>query len=163
MKGSSVLSALAVVVALAPPALAEPYLALREGYKCSQCHVNRTGGGMRSSFGVIYAQTRLPTMVLGSAEESRSTPAIASPGELSRFLRDGIFFDSWLADRTAIGGDFRTRFTRTYAPKATDDQTFDVQEGRVYLQFHLQPDLVTFYVDETLGPGGAGKIGRAHV
>ena len=45
---------------LAASASAEPRFALREGLACSACHVNRTGGGMRTPFGVAWAQTHCP-------------------------------------------------------------------------------------------------------
>ncbi|MBI3848379.1 MAG: hypothetical protein HY292_27415 [Planctomycetes bacterium] len=154
MKG---LLAAIVMFALAGAAHAEPYLALREGYKCSQCHVNKTGGGMRTSFGSIYAQTRLPSTVLGAKDDAGDSPTIFRTAEAARYLRSGPFFDTWLADRVAIGGDFRTRYTQTRTPQAKDSSSFDVQEGRAYLQFDLVPDAMTFYVDETLGPGSAGS------
>jgi len=50
---------LAALLFGAPSASAEPYLAIQEGYKCSKCHVNMTGGGKRTDFANIYVQTRL--------------------------------------------------------------------------------------------------------
>src|SRR5262249_58083674 len=56
-------------IVLAPPAaatesLADPAFAVRTGYACQQCHLNRTGGGMRTSFGGLYGQLTLPQHLL---------------------------------------------------------------------------------------------------
>ena len=107
----------------------EPYLALLTGFKCSQCHVNRTGGGGRNAFGNVWAQTQLP---------------IKSFEVRSRNLSDWI----------AIGFDVRARFAA--AVQTAEPQTqFDIPEAQVQLEAQAIPRLLTFYLDQTVGPDRA--------
>ncbi len=104
----------------------EPYLALLTGFKCSQCHVNRTGGGGRNAFGNVWAQTALP---------------IKSFDVRSRNLSDWV----------AIGFDVRTRF-RAAVQTAVPQTQFDIPEAQVQLEAQVIPRLLTLYLDQTVGP-----------
>src|SRR5437870_2029718 len=66
----------------AGPFGAEPYLAVGQGPKCSQCHVNPTGGGLRNAFGNVFAQTQLPAHRVDTGSDVWA-------GQLSRYLALG--------------------------------------------------------------------------
>lgn len=132
---------IALVLGLAPglgqgprPLLAEPYLSLRTGLKCSQCHVNRTGGGGRNGFGSAWAQTALPWRTV----EMR---------------------DRRLNDWIAVGTDFRGRASvLARRPRSTPNAprtAFDVTEAQVQVEARFIPGVLALYIDETIGPGGA--------
>lgn len=133
--GEYVAGLAAMVIFLgAGPAFAEPYLAVRMGLKCTSCHVNPTGGGLRSDFGDVFAQTVLP------AHPVRGDWGLWT-GEVAKVLR--------------VGGDFRydANFTQTPGAKTTDQ--LEVQQGRVYAEAEPIPNRLVFYVDEQLAPGSA--------
>jgi len=131
------------------PAAAEPYLAIREGYKCSACHVNMTGGGMRTSFVSAHARELLhyPNWF-----DQLTKPAEAFSGEVNQYV--------------ALGADLRTDLTFILQDKGTDgtvknnvpfrwrlDETdVNVEEAVGYLQVNLIPDLLTFYLDQRFAP-----------
>lgn len=109
----------------------EPYLAVRMGLKCSACHTNRTGGGMRNDFGAVFAGTRLPASSDGFRLQNRA---------LNDFVRLGM----------------DVRLTGTAVLEDASPQTaFNLNRANVYVEARLIDDKVTVYWDETLAPGGA--------
>lgn len=133
----------------ASPAAAEPYLAVREGYKCSACHVNMTGGGMRTSFVSAHAKELLHY-----------------PDWWAVLTKPNEFFTGEFNQYAAIGSDLRTSLTLIMQDKGTsgqvkNDEAFrwrlqetdlSVEEAVGYLQVNLIPDLLTFYLDERFAP-----------
>jgi hypothetical protein len=130
----SALLALCLALLGAGAARAEPYLAVANGYKCGQCHVNPTGGGERTAFGEIFAQNVLPAQHL-------DTGADAWTGALNRFI--------------SIGGDLRYQFQAQQVPGEKTTNQFDLEQARVYLLASVIPDRLLVYVDEQVAPGGA--------
>jgi hypothetical protein len=119
---------------LAIEAHAEPYLAVQTGFRCQQCHINPTGGGMRNAFGDVFAQTQLPAQHLDTGTDTWA-------GNLSRFL--------------SIGGDLRFNGTYTEVPHTSSTDEFDLDQARLYVNATVIPDRLSVYVDELLAPGGA--------
>ena len=114
---------------------AEPHIAMRAGLQCNACHVNHTGGGKRNSFGVKYGLERLPARHLPLPED---VPAVE--GVLTSFL--------------SIGADFRQVNVSRFA-RSGDTNSFETQEGNLYMDVQLLRDRLHLYVDERLAPGGA--------
>jgi len=130
------LAALLALVSLlrAVPAEAEPYLAVMTGYKCNVCHINPTGGGMRNDFGVTYAKVLLPAETVDTV------------------------LDSWtgkITDRLRFGGDLRSDWSRDTTPNTPSQQSFALEQFRVYADFTIIPERLGIYVDEQIAPNGS--------
>src|SRR5579863_4690980 len=97
----------------ASAARAEPYLAVQLGLKCGQCHVNPTGGGLRTTFGDIFSQTVLPAQHLDSPLDNWT-------GQLGQYLR--------------AGGDLRFDATLMQAPNTRSADQFTLEQTRLYAE-----------------------------
>ncbi len=129
--------------------IAEPYIALRTGYKCSQCHVNRTGGGKRTGFGFSYSQTNMPAFQIKPKGNSSSFTNI-----LSEHLSIGANFR--VANKTIMGTDS----TRNLVGQDADERmnnSITIPEANFYLEISAIPDFLLFYVDENFAPGAASR------
>jgi hypothetical protein len=119
---------------IAIEAHAEPYLAVQTGFKCGQCHVNPTGGGERTVFGNVFAQTQL-------AANRLDTGGDVWTGEVSKFL--------------SVGGDLRTQFQVTKQPGTTSTDDFQLEQARVYASANVIPQRLFVYIDEQVAPNSA--------
>ncbi|HCL28281.1 MAG TPA: hypothetical protein DIC52_07580 [Candidatus Latescibacteria bacterium] len=118
---------------------AEPYIALREGLKCSSCHVNHTGGGMRNGYGALFTQTEI-------------TPLLEEMSEAA------LDFSADLGPSITIGSDFILSNETTSGSGDTDRQnTFAVESGNLYVNARLLPGRMSLYLDEIVAPGGAAS------
>jgi hypothetical protein len=117
-------------------AQAEPYLAVMAGLKCSACHVNPTGGGMRNTFGTIYGETQLPAQTLKASGAPWT-------GDLGRYV--------------GIGANLRGGATWIDTPGASSTSSFDLTSLRAYVDLRVIPERLSLYIDERLAPGNANN------
>lgn len=135
---AGLLTAVAILAAVLPfPAQAEPYLAVMLGYKCSACHVNPTGGGMRNAFGNAFAQSLMPAHKL-----PESAPAWT--GRVGEMVR--------------LGGDLRNSWSRTAVPGQATQRNSGLDHLRLYGDVDVIPGRLGIYVDESLAPGTARTL-----
>ncbi|HVM97575.1 MAG TPA: hypothetical protein VMT89_14365, partial [Candidatus Acidoferrales bacterium] len=104
MVGISILSAL--------PAAAEPYLAVREGMRCSACHVNMNGGGKRTDLVATHARDILHY-----------------PNFFGKFSNPDDFFSGEINKYLGIGADTRTSASLIFQDlgangRVSNDQVF---------------------------------------
>lgn len=126
-----------MLLACCGPAAAEPYLAVREGLKCVSCHVNPSGGGLRTVFGNAYAQTQLAAERIETGDEIWT-------GVVNKFL--------------ALGGDFRGSASYTDVPHQPSQSEFALQEFRLYAAASVIPERLTLYLDQRVAPGGSQNL-----
>ena len=127
---------------------AEPYLAMRTGFKCSQCHVNRIGGGERTEYGSAYTQYKL---------------LMTQTQELMRAQQGGqSSFNPKLNDAVTVGANFRVENVTTGKYSYTDTNNVistadasnlaNIKEGNLYLNVELVKNFLNLYLDQTVAP-----------
>jgi hypothetical protein len=132
----SVFAAFCAVVAHA-----EPYMAVRTGFKCSQCHLNQTGGGGRTEYGQAYTEYKLLMKQTQEAILSGREGALTS-------------FDPKLNDVITLGGNFRTEGTLSQKQGAiASDRQHTIAESNVYINVELVKNFLSMYVDQNMATG----------
>jgi len=113
-----------------PAAEAEPYLAVQKGMQCSSCHSHPAGGGKRTVYGNVFAQSELAARRLGDGK--------AWTGEVNKWL--------------SIGADLRASFVDIDAPNQSSTSDTDFRRGTIYLEAALIPNRLSVYIDQQFSP-----------
>jgi hypothetical protein len=129
---------------LAAPALAEPYFAVREGLRCSACHVNMNGGGKRTDLVSTHARDLLHY-----------------PNFLGELANPREFFAGDINQYLGLGANLRANYTAEFQDEPDENGQVDNNEvfrGRLeendldvdaflYGEVRLIPNYLTLYVD----------------
>lgn len=133
----------ALLTLLATSAFAEPYMAVRTGFKCSQCHLNQTGGAGRTEYGQAYTQYKLVMSQTQSLIRNTRSEGMTS-------------FDPKLNDAVTLGANFRTeQFMTQKEGSAPADNQHNISEASVYINVELVKNFLSFYVDQSMGLSSA--------
>jgi hypothetical protein len=145
------LLALACFFTLGTAVEARPLYAARTGMACSRCHVDPTGGGMRSATGFRYA-LNLHTMAPAEDREPLLDPKIS----------DGL----------RLGGDARGTYLQDVHNELSNRSTFFLMQASLYVSATLSDRATLYYANDQgrtteafgllggLPLGGILKVGR---
>ncbi|MDY0748779.1 hypothetical protein SNE35_30050 [Paucibacter sp. R3-3] len=132
MRAIHLLLALVIGLLASVTAQAEPYLAIRYGLKCSACHVNPSGGGLRTALGQTFVQNVI-------AANPAPAPMSSWTGSLASWLR--------------VGGDLRTDSTETHVSGQPSTRVSGNEQTRLYADLQLLDNRLGAYIDEQVAPG----------
>lgn len=116
-------------------AFAEPHFAVAKGLPCSACHQHPAGGGQRTAYGNVYAQTELAATRVGPADADLWT------GEVTRWL--------------SVGADLRADVRYVDVPGAEERSAFELRRGTAYLRADVVPQRLSITVDQQFAPGSS--------
>ncbi len=118
--------ALTALALLASVAQALPRYSARYEQKCALCHVNPSGGGLRT----LYASQYLVPEEIAWAKPAKD-------------ILDGI--DPEIANRILIGTDFRTIYTYANEDAPATVKDFFQMQGDIYINFQMDDQLSLYY------------------
>ena len=151
----------AVILTAAPAAQAEPYMAVRGGFSCGDCHVNRSGGGMRTLTAEMHAVDilSLPNDGMGilPAHDDWFSPNVSDFFSIGADVRlvDKVTFkdDPVYADSNDTVGSVKNNT----AFRSLDSNDMDLAQATIYAHLRLIPEVLSVYIDEDLSPGGGSS------
>ena len=123
-----------ILVSAMSAAHAEPYLAVQQGLKCMQCHLNPSGGGERTLFGEVFAQNVMPARHVDTGDR---------------------VWTGMLNDFVGFGGNLRADAEWQQVRGRDAVSAFGLQQARAYLSVAMIPERLLVYMDEQLAPGTA--------
>jgi len=126
VRAALVVAAGAALVSVATVAEALPRYSARYEQKCALCHVNPSGGGLRT----LYASQYL-------------VPEEIAWGKPPKDILDGI--DPEIANRILIGTDFRTIYTYANEDAPATVKDFFQMQGDIYVNFQMDDQLSLYY------------------
>jgi hypothetical protein len=132
-------------------AAAEPYMAIREGRKCSACHVNESGAGMRTLFAnthlqeITHYRDLFPELAQATETFNGQITSFLSIGADLRVDDSVVFQDEPDANGAVANG----RVFRSHV----DENILEVRRAPIYFLVSPIPDYLELYVDESLAPG----------
>jgi len=149
-RAGGILMVTLIALGLPTKVRAEPYMAIREGRKCGTCHVNQTGGGMRT----LLASTHMQEIT----HYRDIFPELDGAAEV---------FNGQITSFFSIGGDLRVddsivfqdepdaegRVPHKFLRGRVDENILDVREGALYFDVQLVEDFLSIYTDLNLAPG----------
>ncbi len=110
---------------------AEPYIATEKGLQCSACHTHAAGGGKRTAYGNIYAQTEMP----------------AQPAD-----NNAAFWDGQISKWLSLGANLRGGLEYS---SEEDQSSFDISRGNLYVEANLLDNRLSVYFDQQVAPSSS--------
>jgi hypothetical protein len=134
------IAGIAMLLACAGSARALPRFALMTGAKCASCHVNPTGGQMRTDYGLTFGMEKLPMMM--------STSDTAGD--------DAFTFNPKLSENVSIGADYRSQFLYD---QESQTSSFHMMTMSLYGSIRLQKKLTFSFKQDLANPGYSNLSG----
>ncbi|MDH5752148.1 MAG: hypothetical protein OEZ59_06990 [Deltaproteobacteria bacterium] len=128
-------------------ASAEPYFTVRDGVRCSTCHVNRTGGFKRTAYAQVYMQTRMTADAGGGHMEY---PRLYH-GQINEFISIGADIRAaanWYKDEESP--DSNWQFDRPREVCKSCHGNYDGKRAEYYVQLEPLPGRASLVFGQNL-------------
>jgi hypothetical protein len=145
-----------VLLGLAASLRAEPQYSVIFGQNCFLCHVNPTGGGMRSSYGSqFFAPEYLPKWTLSDSVLAKVKPQLSSSVSIGADIRT-----IWMSESKPFETDPSTGLSK---PFSTNTGTNALMQGNLYFAFQPTDRLSFQYTHDLVNASRFEAFGSAHV